>query len=522
LEEEAGRFPRRRMVTSVSVARQRRRNRRRPVAHRGLALAPRLLAWSGAASSRRRLLLLVLGACGTGAFVSARLLSWASSSSSSSLLPRSALPPPLPPRSDAAAARSGEDTEGRAHQRGPGAAVSLGADAIPSVLLVERRTPSMAGHSGPARPGGSRKASGLGEGSAAGGETLEGRREKGDDEEEDHNHQHRCLNTLQGMTLVADSDGRVCRRTELDDVHRPGCCAAGPLLLRREADGGGHGTSGARGQGSLLQGRHAGRVGPASISTTATETEGARAGAEEWGGQLELLALPQAMYGGAAAPTAPLIGGGGGGGGGGRGRGRVESDGFPPIQALSTPFSCWSCDVGGRGGAERGDGSLSSSCCRLYELCVSCCQAPGRREEREAIGAAAALSGHPAYRELRGLVDGTEEARRREGEGKRESKEEVEEEERRRAREEAFAHCAFRCRTYSGSVAHENSYRSPLKHCFGRFRPPAEAGLAAGLLAAEGGDGGKLVRVEGGRLPPPLQLDPFLVGLKDAPSPHRM
>lgn len=208
----------------------------------------------------------------------------------------------------------------------------------------------------------------------------------------------------------------------------------------------------------------------------------------------------------------------GGGGGGG---------GVPPEEALSTPFSCWSCDVGedapsgSNGGGN--DSSSFSSCCSLYEFCVSCCQNPQRGEEREAIQASAALSGHPAYRDL--LGPGNNDAGNRRGpppprqlrasaaaaEVGVEKNSQQEEAEERDARELAFAHCAFRCRTYSGSVAHENSYRSPLKHCFGRFRPPAASAAAAALPRGWGGV------VEGGesRGAPPLQLDPLLFGLAE-------
>ncbi|CAN0482327.1 unnamed protein product, partial [Ectocarpus sp. 8 AP-2014] len=107
------------------------------------------------------------------------------------------------------------------------------------------------------------------------------------------------------------------------------------------------------------------------------------------------------------------------------------------------------------------------------------CQNPQRGEEREAIRASAALSGHPAYRDLLGSGN-NDAANRREPPPPRqlqasaaaaeaggvEKNGQQEEAEERDARELVFAHCAFRCRTYSGSVAHENSYRSPLKHCF--------------------------------------------------------
>ncbi|CAN0574651.1 unnamed protein product, partial [Ectocarpus sp. 12 AP-2014] len=187
---------------------------------------------------------------------------------------------------------------------------------------------------------------------------------------------------------------------------------------------------------------------------------------------------------------------------------------------------CWSCDVGedGPSGNNGGgnDSSSFSSCCSSYEFCVSCCQNPQRGKEREAIQASAALSGHPAYRDL--LGPGNNDAANERGPPPPRQlrasaaaaeagveKSQQEEAEERGARELAFTHCAFRCRTYSGSVAHENNYRSPLKHCFGRFRPPAASAAAAAL---PGGWGGV---VEGGesRGVPPLQLDPLLLGLAE-------
>ncbi|CAB1120336.1 unnamed protein product [Ectocarpus sp. CCAP 1310/34] len=529
MDEEAGQatatLPRRRMLTSsVAVARQRRRNRRRPGDRRGLAaLVPRLLASSVSRASRRRalLLLLVLAACGAGVLASARLLaraslsysSWPSSSSLPGYLHSSGAGSTDRDDNDDDDDDDDDDDADRHKHRRP--AVSLGPDAIPSVLLVERGPSGLP--SGPALPGGARKASSLVDvtgavlGDGGGGGEI-----RGGEGRENSSNPYRCRNTVQGATLVADSEGRVCHRAELiveegddDDVrHRPGCCAprppALPLLPPRDGGGGGGGDL-AVSSPPATDDKHkhppaAPHSGPA---TTRTET---RRGVEG-GVSVELVELGELAHGG-----------GGGGGGGGAG-------GFPPEEALSTPFSCWSCDVGedGPSGNNGGgnDSSFFSSCCSSYEFCVSCCQNPQRGKEREAIQASAALSGHPAYRDLLGPGN-NDASNRRElppprqlqashaaaEAGVEKSQEEAEE---RDAREMAFAHCAFRCRTYSGSVVHENSYRSPLKHCFGRFRPPAASAAAAAL------PGGRAGVVEGreSRGAPPHQVDPLLFDLAE-------
>lgn len=507
-----------RMMTSVSVARARRRNRRRPGApHRDVTLVPRLLSLSrvtSTSSRRRAVLLLLLAVCGAVTFFSAKLLSWASRSFSSSPRPR--------PRPPSHVVSSGDDdVDPRRNPHRPLSGVSLGPDAIPSVVLVERR------------PGGVRKASSLdGQGGAPSGGGMGAM-------QDDDDHPGRCRNTVQGTTLLADSEGRVCRRTDLDIHHRPGCCAAArppPVLLTRE-------TGGIRGRNdALVPGKKEshfffGRGVLSSDSATSTAARG-RDG--------EPMGLPPVGGIGATAATTARQPGGSGG---------DDDDGFPPELELLTPFSCWSCDEGEEHGAEssnrdghgdgHGDGNGSgsgsySSCCRSYEFCVSCCQAPWRKKEREAIRAAEALSGHPVYRELgfsnNNDVDSssvgwggrkkavTHRPRDTGNELRRESYEEGKgPAEVRRAQEAAFAHCAFRCRTYSGSVAHENSYRSPLKHCFGRYRPPVVA--APGIMPVVGiqGGGGRLgggregVENDGGEgALPPLQLDPFLTDLMEA------
>jgi len=48
-----------------------------------------------------------------------------------------------------------------------------------------------------------------------------------------------------------------------------------------------------------------------------------------------------------------------------------------------------------------------------------------------------------------------------------------------RSLSDPFELCRFKCRTSSGSVVHENSYRSPAsKYCFGLERPPLQPGIS--------------------------------------------
>lgn len=303
--------------------------------------------------------------------------------------------------------------EGR--QQGP-SSPNLGPNAIPSVVLVDRRRSVLSSHaSGGVGSGEKLKELGPSPGSGSG-EASDGLRG--------------CGNTVQGMALLADSEGRVCRRDERDP-QRPGCCAAHTLRQPQRQQEGGEGVVEV---GARLPATHSGEA-----------------------------------YDG----------------------------GFPPEEALSTLFSCWSCDVGEGG----------SSCCRSYEFCVSCCQDPSRADEREAVRAAAARSGHPAYMDLgdNGDVESTGSLLL------------AGEERRRAARGSAFAYCAFRCRTHSGSVAHENSFRGPLKHCFGRFQPPAALESSPinrpGTQPNESLRGGDQAATHGvqeeGRAASPLRLDPI-------------
>lgn len=243
-----------------------------------------------------------------------------------------------------------------------------------------------------------------------------------------------CRNTVQGASLLADSEGRVCTRSHVD-VSRPGCCASGPL-----------------GE-------------PGLPSVRVLSAKGMSSGEDNLDQHAELILAPRGMAGEAAddEPGPPEW---------------QNAAALPPADAMAEPFSCWSCEP-------------ESSCCLLYEFCVSCCMNPARDGERAAIHAAVA---HPAY-SPEGSASGALPSK-------------------------AFDHCAYRCRTYSGSVAHENSYRGPFKHCFGRYRPPmapgmspnsdgsrlAELALPKGSSTGLAGDAGD----SPGSGKRPLELDPYL------------
>lgn len=494
-DEEEGRGARgaRRRVDSVGRARRRRHHR-----------APERRYFFWILSTRRAMLLSLLVVGAAGPFVSLRLLAWASRNM---------------PQAPDVGNGGGGGVKIDIKERSP--SVSLGPNSIPSVVRVERRAslPGLPGLSGPAHPGRARQGFGEGEDSGLprtwtllGGEDAPA---GGEEEPRDV-----CRNTVQGMALIADSEGRVCRRAELDH-DRPGCCKALPLSSASGNLPGGGATGAIASMDSYVINDTPSLPPPprAPMPLRAgvrnKEAEGAR---EEDNTPRALTAVAGRHLAGRQVA----------------GRQGGAEDGVPPEEALSTAFSCWSCDAGGNGG---------SSCCASYEFCVSCCQDPRRKEEREAIQAAAAMSGHPVYAGLsfvggddgssnkavgienasplalplqgrRGQIEGGK-GRIEEGGGRIDREEAY--------REAAFDHCAFRCRTYSGSVAHENSFRGPLKHCFGKFRPPATPGGASksdgmngngnairGIVNGGSGGGGSLADLRGEA--PPLQLDPLLVG----------
>ncbi|EQC35961.1 hypothetical protein SDRG_06703 [Saprolegnia diclina VS20] len=100
-----------------------------------------------------------------------------------------------------------------------------------------------------------------------------------------------------------------------------------------------------------------------------------------------------------------------------------------PVAASTVTFSCTSCNV------------AAPHCCSEYERCVSCCMSPDHREILRHF-LLHANPAHPVYGAPHHLS--------------------------------VFGFCAFRCRTSSASVQHQNSYRSTKKHCYGLHRPRKE------------------------------------------------
>lgn len=90
---------------------------------------------------------------------------------------------------------------------------------------------------------------------------------------------------------------------------------------------------------------------------------------------------------------------------------------------LPTRYACELC---------RGD----NMCCSSYESCVSCCLSPEYELQRQNLRQHSSLF---AYSRM--------------------------------AEEDSFAFCAYKCRTSSASLLHENTYRSPTVHCYGMYAP---------------------------------------------------
>lgn len=106
-----------------------------------------------------------------------------------------------------------------------------------------------------------------------------------------------------------------------------------------------------------------------------------------------------------------------------------------------------------------------TGCCAAYEVCVSCCMHPSHWGAAEAVGSSRAAR-IPTDKELRhfALVDiladsGTAIVSQ--------SRQHEQEKQWRR-----FSYCTYRCRTSSGSVQHENSYRGPQANCYAGYEAP--------------------------------------------------
>lgn len=94
-------------------------------------------------------------------------------------------------------------------------------------------------------------------------------------------------------------------------------------------------------------------------------------------------------------------------------------------------YSCGGCDLSTVG------------CCSTYEQCVSCCLHPARHNRLEELKARGV--GHRAYATMTS----------------------------------AFEFCTFKCRTSSGSVVYENSYRNEQHYCMGSLCPVLTPGFVS-------------------------------------------
>ncbi|CAM9733985.1 unnamed protein product [Choristocarpus tenellus] len=243
----------------------------------------------------------------------------------------------------------------------------------------------------------------------------------------------RCKNTVQGRVFLTDSEGNVCRRANLDPT-RPGCCAVTT------------GQSTSPHLSSPMETSH--RVTPYAPGRTVHE------GSEWGGGKTERYDHVKKIN--ADDPSAA----------------DVALQSLRMLPDILSRYSCWGCDV-------------ASSCCEVFEFCVSCCMDPSRGPER--LAQLQGTNGHGGGDGKKGNGDATHAASYRitwGGAGHGDNGGGFNDESKHKSRggkkegEEVFDFCNFKCRTYSGSVSHENTYRGPSKHCFGWLRPPLVPGMS--------------------------------------------
>lgn len=152
----------------------------------------------------------------------------------------------------------------------------------------------------------------------------------------------------------------------------------------------------------------------------------------------------------------------------------VDSDGFVCPQHAASRSRPGCCSDGREGGVHTDQFSCAScdlarECCSVFENCVACCLGhPRRIQEVRARSFLAPL----------------------------------------RDADNPFAFCQYKCRTSSGSVVHENSYRHRQKHCFGFRRPNLRPG------ASVNSDMSTAIELQRNRSlveePAPAALDPYV------------
>lgn len=125
----------------------------------------------------------------------------------------------------------------------------------------------------------------------------------------------------------------------------------------------------------------------------------------------------------------------------------VEAVLFPSAIAPSSHVGCCNAAFSGTNRYSCDTCDSSTSCCRIYEQCVSCCMSPRARPFRR---------DHATQNsELIHLhIDDRD----------------------------SFALCQAVCRTGGTSVEHENAYRHPRHHCYGTNPPPLDSNIHKGLF----------------------------------------
>lgn len=112
----------------------------------------------------------------------------------------------------------------------------------------------------------------------------------------------------------------------------------------------------------------------------------------------------------------------------------------PPEVTGIAAFSCAGCD-------------RKFNCCTTFETCVSCCLAPSNRALISALTQAGSKR-HVVYASVT----------------------------------DTWQLCLFKCRTSSGSVVHENTYRSDAHFCFGTACPPLSVEAFEHYITTSHGD----------------------------------
>lgn len=109
-------------------------------------------------------------------------------------------------------------------------------------------------------------------------------------------------------------------------------------------------------------------------------------------------------------------------------------------------------------------------CCMDYDVCVACCLHPSHQTEISSTNLETPLK-HFVLSELWGRVTQVSKSHEEQGSIS--------------INKHRFNYCQYKCRSSSGSVQHENSYRSSYKYCFLQYKSPK---LADSVNSDRGGE----------------------------------